>query len=70
MTWCAPTTWVMIGYASNERQANITSSPGAQNAWMSCWHSDTEPQPIATWSWLTPYFDASRSTSANAPMSG
>ena len=41
-------TWVTIGYASNDRHANITSSVSApQVIWTSSWHSATLPQPTA-----------------------
>ncbi len=71
-TWTAraPTTWVRIGYASNDRQPYTTSSDGVHVAWSSCWHSVTDPQPTDNWSSPTPKRCASRVTSAPAPLSG
>ena len=69
-TGVAPTTWVMIGYASNDRQPNSTSSPASQVACTSCWHSATEPHPTATFSRSAPTCAASASVSRAAVLSG
>ncbi|GAA4805421.1 hypothetical protein GCM10023353_05350 [Tomitella cavernea] len=66
----ASATCVTIGYASNERHAKTTSSPGAQVACTSCWHRPTEPQPTATLPGGTPARAASREVNSAAPLSG
>ena len=47
-TGTAPASVTRIGYASNDRQANTTSSPGSQVAAMSCPSTPTDPGPSAS----------------------
>ncbi len=69
-TGVAPATWTMIGYASKERQAKITSSPGPAVARISDWATPTEPVPVAMCSTGTPKRCASSSVSPETAMSG
>ncbi len=57
-----PATLAKTGYASKDRQAHRTSSPGPQNAWMRSRHRLTDPQPTATRSPGTARSAASRPT--------
>jgi len=58
------------GYASNERQAYMTSAPGSPTASKSCCATPTEPQPTATCEAGTPNRSAIASVRATAPLSG
>src|SRR5690606_977054 len=65
-----PATATAIGYASNDRQGNTTSSPCSTTA-CSTWASTaTEPLPTTTFWAATPVCAASASTSSPAYMSG
>src|SRR5690606_41823271 len=64
-------TCVTIGYASNERHANSTSSCGEEQViCTSSWHSATLPQPIATFATSTPRNRASPARSSPDWLSG
>ncbi len=71
VTTRAPPICVTIGYASNERQANTTSSVGSrQVADTSCWHRLTEPHPTAIRAASTRSTCDSRSVSPTTARSG
>ena len=69
-TGTAPATRARIGYASKLRHAKTTSSPSAQVAWISCWHSAEEPQPTATCDVDNPRWPAMVARTSTAAMSG
>ena len=69
-TATAPVIWVTIGYASNERQPKITSSPSPAVACTSCWHSATDPPPATMCDSGAPVCAARADTNDCAPLSG
>jgi hypothetical protein len=66
----APATVISVGYASKERHAWTTSSPGPAAAVMSWERIATDPAPACTWSTVTPKRSASAVRSRVAPASG
>ncbi|CAM5500760.1 hypothetical protein SAURM35S_06588 [Streptomyces aurantiogriseus] len=69
-TAVAPLICVTIGYASKDRQAKITSSPGPAVDWSNCWATPTEPVPVARWEAGTPKRSESSFTRPVHAMSG
>ncbi len=71
-TWTdvAPAIATTIGYASKERHAYTTSSPGSHVDWMIWASTPTEPVPVAICSRGTARWAASASVRAVTPMSG
>ena len=69
-TGTAPASVTRIGYASNDRQANTTSSPGSQVAAMSWPSTPTDPGPSASRSAGTSSRSASAAVRLATAMSG
>src|SRR6478672_4150491 len=70
LTDVAPASAVTIGYASKERQAWTTSSPGSQVAAITWPRTPTEPVPVAMCSAGTPKLWARASVRSVTAMSG
>ncbi len=69
-TEVAPEIWTMIGYASKDRQAKTTSSPGPATDCTICWQTPTDPVPTARCVAGTTNRSARRATSVDEAKSG